>query len=208
LSSSSDAIGAPRLDARRTPRVLADNLPGGLVRDVLLVAAYALFVGAAAQLSVRLGDNPVPVTGQTFAVLAGAAALGPVRGVAGMLVYMVLGIAGVPWFAPGEPERTGLEVLGAPSFGYIIGFAVAALLVGWLARRGLDRTLPGAAVAFVLGNLVIYAFGVPWLMAATGMDLAAGLANGVRPFLIGDALKLVLAAGVLRGAWALVSPRD
>lgn len=207
MSSSSDAIGAAGLDARGSPRVLADTIPGGLVRDVLLVAAYALFVGAAAQLSVRLGDNPVPVTGQTFAVLAGAAALGPVRGAIGMLAYMALGMAGVPWFAPAGGDRTGLELLGAPSFGYIVGFVLAAGLVGALARRGLDRTVVGAAGIFVLGNLVIYAVGVPWLMAAADMDLAAGIANGVRPFLVGDALKIALAAGVIRGAWALARPR-
>jgi biotin transport system substrate-specific component len=92
----------------------------------------------------------------------------------------------------------------APSFGYIIGFLVAAALVGWLAERGWDRTPARTVVTMVAGNLVIYAFGLPFLMATLEVGLAKGLELGVTPFLAGDALKILLAAGLLPGAWALV----
>jgi biotin transporter BioY len=189
--------------ALRPPRrlVLADVLPGDRVRDAVLVAAYAAFTGLAAQIAVKLPFTPVPITGQTFAVLLGAAALGWRRALAGMVLYLALGLAPwVPWFAEGG----GADMVQAPSFGYIVGFVAAAALVGWLAERGWDRTPPRTVVTMVAGNLVIYAFGLPFLMATVGVDLATGLELGVTPFLAGDALKILLAAGLLPGAWALV----
>jgi biotin transport system substrate-specific component len=196
VSVSQSAIGRPRR------LVLADVLPGDRVRDVVLVAGFAAFTGLAAQFTVKLPFTPVPITGQTFAVLLGGAALGWRRGVAGMVLYLLAGLTPwVPWFAEG---KGGTEVLQAPSFGYILGFVAAAGLVGWLAGRGWDRTPPRTILTMIAGNLVIYAFGVPWLMASVGVDLATGFELGVRPFLAGDALKILLAAGLLPGAWALV----
>lgn len=179
-------------------RVLADVIPGGLVRDALLVASGAAFVGLLAQFSIPLPGTPVPLTLGTFAVLLTGAALGPVRGLLSIGIYMAAGMAGVPWFA-GQASGWGF-----PSFGYIIGFVLAGALVGWLASRGGDRTPGRTAGTMVLGNVVIYALGVPYLMAATGMSLSAGLAAGVTPFLIGDAIKILLAAGLLPGAWKVV----
>jgi biotin transport system substrate-specific component len=179
-------------------RVLADVIPGGLARDALLVASGAAFVGLLAQFSIPLPGTPVPLTLGTFAVLLTGAALGPVRGLLSIGIYMAAGMAGVPWFA-GQASGWGF-----PSFGYIIGFVLAGALVGWLASRGGDRTPARTAGTMVLGNLVIYAFGLPYLMAATGMSLSAGLAAGVTPFLIGDAIKILLAAGLLPGAWKVV----
>ena len=95
-------------------------------------------------------------------------------------------------------------MLRAPSFGYLLGFVAAAALVGRLAERGWDRTPPRTVLTMVLGNLVVYALGLPWLMAVVGVGLAKGLELGVTPFLAGDALKVLLAAGLLPGAWALV----
>ena len=115
------------------PRVLADLLPGSLLRDVLLVAAAAALTGLAAQVSIPL--VPVPVTLQTFTVLLAGAALGPLRGGASMLLYLAVGAAGVPWFAE---QNSGIAL---PTFGYIVGFVVAAAVVGGLARRGADRTV-------------------------------------------------------------------
>ena len=120
------------------------------------------------------------------------------RGLLSIGIYMAAGMAGVPWFA-GQSSGWGF-----PSFGYIIGFVLAGALVGWLASRGGDRTPVRTAGTMVLGNVVIYALGLPYLMAATGMDLSAGLAAGVTPFLIGDGIKILLAAGLLPGAWKVV----
>jgi biotin transport system substrate-specific component len=178
-------------------RVLADLLPGSLVRDVVLVLGAAALTGLAAQVLIPLPFTPVPITLQTFTVLLSGAALGPVRGTASMLLYLVVGVAGFGWFAEG---RSGIAF---PSFGYIVGFVVAAALVGALARRGADRGVLGTIGLMVAGNLVIYAIGLPWLTVALGVDLATGLELGVTPFLIGDALKIALAAGLLPIAWRL-----
>jgi biotin transport system substrate-specific component len=181
------------------PRVLADLVPGALLRDVLLVVGAAALTGLVAQVSIPLW--PVPITLQTFTVLLAGAALGPLRGGASMLLYLAVGAAGVPWFAE---QHSGFAL---PTFGYIVGFVVAAAIVGALARRGADRTVPGTVAIMLLGNLVIYAIGVPWLMAALGLDLATGLEFGLWPFLIGDGLKILLAAGLLPAAWRLAGDR-
>jgi biotin transport system substrate-specific component len=183
------------------PRVLADLVPGALVRDVALVIAAAVLTGIAAQVSIPLPFTPVPISLQTFTVLLAGAALGPLRGGMGMLLYLVAGLAGVPWFSE---QRSGWEFA---SFGYIVGFVVAAVLVGWLARRGMDRTILGAIGIMVLGNLVIYALGVSWLASSIGVDLPAALELGAWPFLIGDGLKIALAAGLLPAAWWLLRDR-
>jgi biotin transport system substrate-specific component len=195
LSLSSSAIPRPGRV------VLADLLPGERVRDLGLVVGYAGLTGLAAQVAIPLPFTPVPVTGQTFAVLLGAAALGWQRAFLGMGLYLAAGLAGVPWFSQ---WRGGTGTLSAPSFGYLVGFLVAAALVGRLAAGGLDRTPLRVVGTMVVGNLVIYAFGVPWLLASVHVGLAEGLDLGVTPFLGGDALKIALAAGLLPAAWALV----
>ena len=196
MSASESALGP------RRQLVLADALPGDRVRDAVLVVAFAAFTGLAAQVSITLPFTPVPITGQTFAVLLGGAALGWRRGLAGMVLYLAAGLTPwVPWFAEGSG---GTQMLRAPSFGYLVGFVVAAALVGRLAEQGWDRTPPLTVLTMVVGNLVIYAFGLPWLMATLDVGLAKGFELGVRPFLAGDALKVLLAAGLLPGAWALV----
>ena len=189
-------------DVARPPRVLADLVPGALVRDVALVVGAAALTGLAAQVSIPLPFTPVPISLQTFTVLLSGAALGPIRGGLGMGLYLVAGVAGVPWFSE---QRSGFDF---PSFGYIVGFVVAAILVGWLARRGLDRSVPGTIGIMVAGNLVIYAFGVSWLAVSLGVDLAEALELGAWPFLTGDALKIALAAGLLPAAWWLMRSRE
>ncbi|MGA8113309.1 MAG: biotin transporter BioY [Actinocatenispora sp.] len=179
--------------------VLADLLPGTAVRNALLVLGGAGLTGLSAQLSVPIEPiSPVPVTGQTFAVLLVAAALGPWRALASMTLYMALGMVGLPWFAGGTSGA------GGASFGYIIGYLAVGLLVGELARRHGDRTPLRTVGTMVLGNVVIYAFGVSWLIAMAGLAPATALSVGVLPFLIGDGIKIALAAGVLPGTWALV----
>lgn len=182
------------------PRVLADLLPGGLVRDLALVAGAAALTGVAAQVAIPL--LPVPVTLQTLTVLLAGAALGPVRGAAAMLLYLGVGAAGVPWFAQ---QTSGLAF---PTLGYVIGFVAAAALVGALARRGMDRTAVGTIATMVLGNLVIYAVGVPYLAMALGMSIGDAIAVGAVPFLVGDGLKILLAAGLLPAAWRLAGGRS
>jgi len=186
--------------ATARPRVLADLLPGALLRDVLLVVGAAALTGVAAQFFVPL--VPVPITMQTFVVLFAGAALGPWRGGAAMLLYLLAGVAGVPWFANLE---SGMALA---SFGYIIGFVPAAMVVGALASRGADRTVGGTVAIMVLGNLIIYAFGVPWLMAWLELPVFLGLEAGLWPFVIGDALKIALAAGLLPLTSRLVGRHD
>jgi biotin transport system substrate-specific component len=179
--------------------VLADLLPGGLARDVALVVGAAALTGIAAQILIPLW--PVPITLQTLTVLLAGAALGPMRGGLSMGLYLVAGVAGVPWFAE---QNSGL---GFVTFGYVVGFVLAAVLVGWLARRGAGRTFRGTIGAMVLGNLVIYAVGVPYLAWALGESLAYAIEVGALPFLVGDALKILLAAGLLPAAWRLAGSR-
>lgn len=180
-------------------RTLGDVIPGGLVRNLVLVAAGTGLVALSAQVKFFLPFTPVPLSLQTFAVLLVGAALGSWRGVAAMALYLLVGMAGVPWFTD---DRSGWAFA---SFGYIVGFVLAAAVVGKLAERGGDRTLLKAVGLMVLGNLAIYAVGVPGLMLFAGVSLGKALALGVLPFLIGDAIKILVAAGLLPTAWKLVS---
>lgn len=177
------------------PAVLADLLPGTAVRNIALVAASAVLVGASAQLSVPIPGTPVPITGQTFAVLLSGAALGTGRSFAGMVVYLLAGLAGAPMFA---------SHAAVSSYGYLLAYPIAAAAVGALAARGGDRTPARTLVTMAVGSLLIYAIGVPWLMVTLHVGLGAGLAMGMVPFLIGDAVKVLIAAGVLPAAWAVV----
>ena len=189
------------MDVADRRKVLADLIPGSLVRDAALVIGAAALTGLAAQVAIPLPFTPVPISLQTFTVLLSGAALGPIRGGLAMALYLVAGLAGVPWFSE---QRSGF---GFPSFGYIIGFLLAAILVGWLARRRLDRTILGAIGIMVVGNLVIYAVGVPYLASSLGIELGRALELGALPFLIGDALKIALAAGLLPAAWWVAGNR-
>jgi biotin transport system substrate-specific component len=182
--------------------VLAEAIPGGRVRDVTLVVGSAAFVGLVGNVAVPLPFTPVPLSLATFAVLLAGAALGPLRAGLGMGLYLLAGMAGMPWFAE---QNSGWAF---SSFGYIVGYVLAAVLVGMFARRGADRSVARTAGVMVLGNLMIYAIGVPWLMAFVGVGLGQALVLGVVPFLIGDALKVLLAAGVLPATWRLVGESD
>jgi biotin transport system substrate-specific component len=152
-----------------------------------------------AQVSVPLPFTPVPLTGQTLGVLLVGAALGRRRGAASLALYTLEGVAGLPVFAGGA---AGPARLLGPTGGYLVGFIAAAYVVGALAERGLDRRWRTALLPFLLGSLTIYLFGVTWLAVYLGWLPA--LQNGLWPFLLGDALKLLLAAGALPAAWALV----
>jgi biotin transport system substrate-specific component len=179
-------------------------------RHVAMIVAGALFIALTAQFVIV--RQPVPITGQTLGVLLVGGALGSRRGALATLLYLVMGFF-LPVYAEhsqGLARIVGISsghlVLGATG-GYLIGFVVAAAVVGRLAELGWDRNILGAIAAFTVGNLVIYAFGVPWLMAATGLDLAGAIAAGVTPFLVIDALKILIAAALFPGAWWLVGRR-
>jgi len=189
--------------AVRPGAVLADLLPAstrarGYARDLALVLGGAAFTGIAAQLAVPVPGSPVPVTGQTLAALLVATTLGARRGVASLALYLLAGLAGVPWFAQASSGS------GVVTLGYVIGFVVAAAVVGELARRGADRSPLRTAGAMLLGNLAIYAVGVPYLAAALHVSLGTAASLGLYPYLIGDALKIALAMGLLPAAWKLV----
>ncbi|MGW5738881.1 MULTISPECIES: biotin transporter BioY [Streptomyces] len=179
----------------RPGQVLADLLPASRVKDVALVLGGAALTGLAAQIAVPVPGSPVPVTGQTFAALLVGTSLGARRGFLSLALYALVGMAGMPWFA-----QAGSGV-AAPSLGYVLGMLLAATVVGALARRGGDRSVLRTAGTMVLGSAIIYAVGVPYLAAATGMSLTQAVAAGLTPFLIGDALKAALAMGVLPTAW-------
>ncbi len=181
--------------AAPAPRVLADYAGRTAFAQIALVFGGAAFVGVAAQIAIPLPFTPVPLTLQTFAVLLVGAALGSLRGVLSMVIYLLVGMVGVPWFAEGSSG------FSSASFGYILGFIFAAFIVGRLAERGASTTAIRSAGLMVIGNLAIYAVGVTWLKFAISVDWVTALTLGVVPFLIGDALKIALAAGLLPLSW-------
>lgn len=174
------------------------------LRHVGLIIAGALLIFLTARISVALPGNPVPFTMQNFGILVVGGALGLRRGGVAALLYVLLGMVGLPFFAEG---KGGLTVIFGATGGYLIGFIVAAALVGRLAELGWDRRLGGAVGATVLGTLVIYAIGVPWLAVVTGMSAGEAIGKGIVPFLVGDTLKLLGAAVVFPAAWWVVGRR-
>ena len=174
------------------------------VRHLALILAGTILIALAAQVSIPVPGSPVPITGQTFAVLLSAGALGFRRGIAATLLYLVLGIVGLPVFAHGSH---GTEIILGATGGYLVGFVLAAAVVGRLAELGWDRNLVGAIGAMLIGSALIYAVGVPWLMAVAHFDLATALDKGTIPYLIGDAIKLALAAAAFPVAWWVVGRR-
>lgn len=168
----------------------------------------SIFIAFLAQVSVPLPFTPVPITGQTLGVLLVGAAYGPVLGGVTLLLYLSWGAFGLPVFAPNQDgsHSTGIEALrlASPTAGYLWGFVVSSALVGWLSRRGWDRSFRSAIGVMFLGEVVLYAAGVPWLMRAVDVDLETALVLGLYPFVIGDTLKLLAAAGLLPAAWRLM----
>jgi biotin transport system substrate-specific component len=183
------------------PRVLIDSVwtSEGLARDLTLVAAGSLLIAAAAQLKVFLPFTPVPVTGQTFAVLLIAALYGARRGAASAMAYITLGLMGLPVFSAAPP---GPAALVSPTAGYLAGFVAAAWVTGSLSEKGWDRKLWTAALAMAIGSGVIFACGLLWLGRFTGW--ANVLRTGFFPFIPGDLLKIGLATLVLPTGWKLV----
>ncbi len=187
------ALAAPQ------PRVLADGVGRTWIRQLALIAGGATFVGLSAQIAFYLPWNPaVPLTLQTFAVILTAGALGSLRGAAAMAIYALLGSIGLPWFAQGSSG------FGGPAFGYIIGFIIAAFVVGRIAESGVTRSFGRSVGLMVLGSVIIYAIGATWLKFSLGVPwfgADSAWAYGVKDFIIGDVIKLLAAAGLLPLAW-------
>jgi biotin transport system substrate-specific component len=175
--------------------------PRTIAISVVLVVLAAALTAVAAQWRIHLPFTPVPITGQTFAVLLTGAALGMRLGAAGQFLYVAAGSLGAPVFSDGD---RGFDVVTGATGGYLIGFIFAAGLVGWMAEHRQDRTFPTMFTAFILGSAVIYLFGVVGLMIAADMTASEGIANGVVPFVFGDVIKAAAAGLVLPGAWKLL----
>lgn len=206
-------IAIPRLD-RTTPEDRGITLADFLVpirvgertptrlRHIVLIVAGALIVALCARIVIP--TQPVPFTAQTLGVLAVGGALGFRRGAAALLLYIAIGAIGVPIYAEG---KSGLSIISGVTGGYLIGFVAAAAIVGRLAELGWDRRIGGALAAMAIGTAVIYAIGVPWLKVTAGISWADAVAGGMTKFLIWDAAKLAVAAGIFPAAWWLIDRR-
>lgn len=177
-------------------------LPRTRITSVALVISAAALTALAAQWEIHLPFTPVPITGQTFAVLLTGAALGMTLGAAGQLVYVAAGALGLPIYAGGAAGWGAAQAAGTS--GYLVGFIVAAGVVGFMAERRQDRTFPTMFTAFVLGSFIIYFFGVIGLMITFDMTINEAIVAGVVPFVIGDLIKAAAAGLLLPGAWRLV----
>ncbi len=187
------------------PHVLtARILPRTRVSTTVLVVSFALLTALAAQWRIHLPFTPVPITGQTFAVLLAGVTLGVRAGAASQLLYVAMGAVGLPVFSGGTG---GWEVVTGATGGYLAGFIVAAAVVGALAERRHDRHFSTTLSAFLVGSFVIYAFGVAGLIGLAGMGLSEAVLKGVAPFVFGDVLKAGLAAVTLPAVWRIVGER-
>jgi biotin transport system substrate-specific component len=171
-------------------------------KQAALLVAGVLLLALAAKIKVPMW--PVPITMGTFAVLTIGAAYGPRLGLVTMMVYMLVGALGFDVFAGSSAEVSGLSYMLGGTGGYLVGYVMATLALGVLAQRGWDRSVSWMALAMLIGNSLIYIPGVLWLGQLYGWDKPI-LAWGLTPFLVGDALKLALAAVLLPVAWKLVS---
>jgi biotin transport system substrate-specific component len=182
------------------PLVLADLVPAVRARNVVLVTLGVLFTALLAQVSVPVPGSPVPITGQTLAVVLTAAALGPVRGVAVQVFYILAALVGLPFYSEASG---GFEVVFGATGGYVIGFIPAAYLIGLAAKHGADRNPLKSIPLFIAGQAVIFAVGVPWLAVTAGLSASEALEAGFYPFILGGLVKAAIAAGVLGTAWKL-----
>lgn len=189
-------------DALPTPQVRSMRI----AREITLITGFALFTAALAQVRIPLGFTPVPVTGQTLAVLLAGASLGAWRGAGSQLLYWLLGMVGLPFYSNGTG---GWSVATGPTMGYLVGFIVAAAVVGRLAEYRHDRRVLTSIAAMTMGSMIIYAFGAAWLAINLGIPLATGdqnaIALGVTPFLVGDVIKMCLAGLATASTWRFIN---
>lgn len=172
----------------------------GILADVLLVLAGTGIVAGAAQISFTIPGTPVPITAQTFAVVLVGASLGSIRGFASLSLYLLAGML-LPFYSDGAK---GIDEIMGVTGGYIIGFVAAAAVTGYLAERGQDRKLVSSVGAMLIGNVIIYLCGLPWLAQTLHTNFAKTMEYGLNPFLVGDIIKLCVAGAALPTAWLAV----
>lgn len=196
------------------PKTLRDLIPArgenakaiSIATDIALVIAFALITAAMAQFSFTLSFTPVPITGQTLAVLLSGATLGFRLGAGSQILYLLMGAVGLPFYSDGA---SGWDVLKGATGGYIVGFIFASAAVGYFSERKNDRKVLSAIGSFMVGTIIIYTFGALWLAHVLNIPVFSGeesaMALGVVPFLIGDLIKACAAGLALPGSWKLVS---
>lgn len=187
-------------DLRRDTLIGAALAPLDWTRSVGLVIVLSLFIAAAAQFAIHIG--PIPITGQTFAVLLTGALLGSRLGAAAVIAYLIEGAVGLPFFAPGGP--LGIARFFGPTGGYLIAFPAAAFVTGAFAEFGWDKKYPTAVAAMAIGSVIIFAVGWAWFSILTNTPGVAAFQIAVLPYLPGDVIKIALAAAVLPTGWALL----
>lgn len=175
----------PKIESRLT----------SLIKDILLIFSFSILTGIFAKLKIEIG--PIPITMQTLAVLLSGVILGSKRGAFSQITYLILGLAGMPWFSRGG----GLSYVLSPTFGYIVGFVFCAYLVGFLCERGWNKSLKTSILAMFFGNIILYIPGILWL--AKFVSWQKVLAIGLYPFIPGDILKLFLATAIFSLSWKL-----
>lgn len=181
-----------------TATLAARVLPRTRAVTASLVVGFALLTALLAQVTIPLWFTPVPITGQTFSVLLAGAVLGWRAGAASMSLYWLLGVTGLPFYAE---ARGGWDVATGATGGYLVGFVVAAALVGYLAERRQDRSVVSALAAFLAASVVIYVFGLAWLAHSLDVGTARAMELGLAPFVLGDLAKVALAGVTLPAAW-------
>src|SRR5689334_5703827 len=189
-----------RIDALRADTLMGAALaPLDGTRSFGLVIVFSLFIAAAAQFSINIG--PIPITGQSFAVLLTGALLGPRLGAAAVIAYLVEGAFGLPFFAGGT---AGIVRFFGPTGGYLVAFPAAAYVTGAFAEHGWDRTYMTAAAAMAIGSVIVLGGGWAWYTILTSTPPVAAFQIAVLPYLVGDVIKIALAAAVLPTGWALL----
>jgi biotin transport system substrate-specific component len=200
MSTFSSSAALPR----RRPVVLSDVIPRSRAVDALLVLGGAGLTSLLAQVTIHVPSSPVPVTGQTLGVVVAGAALGARRGMLSQLLYLLLGLV-LPVYAGGTH---GWDVVWGASGGYIVGFVIAAYLVGLAAERGADRRVGLAFATFAAGQIAIFGIGVPWLKVSANLDWSTAIHEGFTIFIVGGIVKALIAAGAAPAAWRAVARLD